>query len=148
MEKKILKCEYTKHWNHFPIIQLQIEKIWQSVPSVDFLPLINKPFKKNLINDIKNNGMHFPIMVVKSNHKELLEAKEKFGEKISMLPFWHNDHDPQSKYEWGVWGGSQRVDVAKILGYTHIDSAVIPSIAKAISLQKTMREPFKEKYYQ
>ena len=92
MAKKILKCEYTKHWNHFPIIQLQIEKIWQSVPAVDFLPLINKPFKKNLINDIKNNGMHFPIMVVKSNHKELLEAKEKFGEKISMLPFWHNDH--------------------------------------------------------
>ena len=92
--------------------------------------------------------MHFPIMVVKSNHKELLEAKEKFGEKISMLPFWHNDHNPQSKYEWGVWGGSQRVDVAKILGYTHIDSAVIPSIAKAISLQKTMREPFKKRYYQ
>ena len=148
MAKKILKCEYTKHWNHFPIIQLQIEKIWQSVPAVDFLPLINKPFKKNLINDIKNNGMHFPIMVVKSNHKELLEAKEKFGEKISMLPFWHNDHNPQSKYEWGVWGGSQRVDVAKILGYTHIDSAVIPSIAKAIILQKTMREPFKKRYYQ
>ena len=87
MVKKILKCEYTKHWNHFPIIQLQIEKIWQSVPAVDFLPLINKPFKKNLINDIKNNGMHFPIMVVKSNHKELLEGKEKFGEKVIIKTF-------------------------------------------------------------
>jgi hypothetical protein len=148
MEKKTLKCKFKNHWNHFKIVELEIEKIWQSVPPVDFLPLINKPFKQNLIHDIKKDGMFYPIMVVKSSHKDLIEAKEKFGEKISMLPFWHNDHNPQSKYQYGVWGGSQRVDVAKLLGYTHIDSAILPSIAKAISLQKTMREKFIQRYYQ
>ena len=148
MEKKTLKCKFKNHWNHFKIVELEIEKIWQSVPPVDFLPLINKPFKQNLIHDIKKDGMFYPIMVVKSSHKDLIEAKEKFGEKISMLPFWHNDHNPQSKYQYGVWGGSQRVDVAKLLGYTHIDSAILPSIAKAISLQKAMREKFIQRYYQ
>ena len=148
MAKKTLKCKFKNHWNHFKIVELEIEKIWQSVPPVDFLPLVNKPFKKNLIHDIKKDGMFYPIMVVKSSHKDLIEAKEKFGEKISMLPFWHNDHNPQSKYQYGVWGGSQRVDVAKLLGYTHIDSAILPSISKAISLQKTMREKFTQRYYQ
>ena len=148
MEKKTLKCTFKNHWNHFKIVELEIKKIWQSGPPVDVLPTINKPFKQNLIHDIKKDGMFYPIMVVKSSHKDLIEAKEKFGEKISMLPFWHNDHNPQSKYQYGVWGGSQRVDVAKILGYTHIDSAILPSIAKAISLQKTMREKFIQRYYQ
>lgn len=148
MAKKVLKCKFENHWNHFPIIELAIVDIWQSVPAVDVLPTINKPFKKNLIDDIRRDGMHFPIMVVKSSHKELLEAKAKWGEKLNVLPFWHNDRNPQSKYQWGVWGGSQRLDVAKTLEYTHIDCAVIPSIAKAIDLQKLMRKPFKERYYQ
>lgn len=149
MAKKTLKCKFKDHWNHFEIIQLPIDDIWQSVPSVNVLPSVpNKPFKKNLIDDIRINGMYFPIMVVKTSHKQLLEAKEKFGEKINVLPFWHNDRNPQSKYQWGVWGGSQRLDVAKLLKFTHIDCAVIPSIAKAITLQKHMRKPFQEKYYQ
>lgn len=148
MAKKILKCKFQNHWNHFEIIELAIEDIWQSVPSVSNLPGVKKPFKQNLVNDIKRDGMYFPIMVVKSSHKELLEAKTKWGEKINVLPFWHNDRNPQSKYQWGVWGGSQRLDVAKILGYTHIDCAVIPSISKAISLQKHMRKPFQKRYYE
>jgi hypothetical protein len=148
MAKKTLKCKFKDHWKHFPIIELEIEKIWQSVPSVETLPGVSKPFKQNLINDIRRDGMHFPIMAVKSSHKDLLEVKAKYEEKLNALPFWHNDHNPQSKYQWGVWGGSQRLDVAKHLGYTHIDSAVIPSIPKAISLQKFMRKPFQTRYYQ
>jgi hypothetical protein len=147
MDKKILKCSFKDHWNHFDIIELAIDDIWQSVPSVDSLPGSAKPFKKNLVSDIQKNGMHFPIMVVHTSHEKLLEAKAKWGEKLNRLPFWHNDLNPQSKYQWSVWGGSQRVDVAKYLGYTHIDSAVLPSIAKAISLQKMMRKPFLERYY-
>ena len=148
MAKKTLKCKFEKHWNHFPIKELKISDIWQSLPSIKFLPTINKPFKENLINDIQKDGMYFPIMVVRSSHKELLEAKEKWRNKINTLPFWHNDRNPQSKYQYGVWGGSQRLDVAKILGYTHIDSAILPSIAKAINLQKEMRKPFEKRYYE
>jgi len=147
-KKKTLKCKFEKHWNHFPIKVLPIEDIWQSVPSVDVLTTHpGKPFKKNLINDIKRDGMYFPIMVVRSSHKTLLEAKQKWGDKLNTLPFWHNDRNPQSKYMWSVWGGSQRLDVAKILGYTHIDCTIIPTIGRAISLQKHMRKPFEKRYY-
>tara|TARA_B110001450_G_scaffold145681_1_gene136156 strand:- start:26 stop:475 length:450 start_codon:yes stop_codon:yes gene_type:complete len=148
MAKKILRCNFKDHWNHFPIIDLKIEDIWQSVPSVDFLPYDNRPFKKNLINDIRKDGMRFPVMVVKTSHKELIEAKEKWEDKINTLPFWHNDRNPQSKYQWSVWGGSQRVDVARTLKYTHIASVVLPSIAKAVSLQKFMRKPYIKRYYE
>ena len=147
MVKKVLRCNFKDHWNHYPIIDLKVEDIWQSVPSIDFLPNDNRPFKKNLINDIRKDGMHFPVMVVKTTHKELLEAKEKWRDKINTLPFWHNDRNPQSKYQWSVWGGSQRVDVARILKYTHIARAVLPSIAKAVSLQKFMRKPYAKRYY-
>jgi hypothetical protein len=147
MAKKILKCAYKEHWKHYPIIELPIADIWQSVPSVNLLPGVQKPFKQNLLSDIKRDGMHFPIMVVKSSHKDLLEVKKKWGDKLSVLPFWHNDLNPQSKYQWGVWGGSQRLDVANYLGYTHIACAELPSINKAISHQKDMRKPFKQRYY-
>ncbi len=145
---KTLKCKFEKHWNHFDIKELKIDAIWPSLSPLDTLPTINKPFKKNLINDIQKDGMYFPIMVVRSSHKELLEAKEKWRNKINTLPFWHNDRNPQSKYQYGVWGGSQRLHVAKILGYTHIDAAILPSIAKAINLQKEMRKPFESRYYE
>tara|TARA_R110002167_G_scaffold9918_2_gene45722 strand:- start:42 stop:488 length:447 start_codon:yes stop_codon:yes gene_type:complete len=147
MPKKILKCAYKEHWKHYPIIELPIAEIWQSVPSVSLIPGVQKPFKQNLIRDIKQCGMHFPVMVVNSSHEDLLEVKKKWGDKLGVLPFWHNDLNPQSKYQWGVWGGSQRLDVAKYLGYTHIDCAEMPSISKAISHQKDMRKPFMKRYY-
>ena len=151
MKKKTLKCKFVKQWNYYPIKELPISEIWQSVPSVDILPTINKPFKKNLINDISRNGMYFPIMCVHTTRKTLIEAVEYFenkGSTMAGLPFWHNDINPHVKRLWSCWGGSQRIDVAKHLGFTHIDCAVLPSIAKAMSHQKEMRKPFKSKYYE
>ena len=147
-KKTILKCQYEKHWKHYPIVVLPVAEIWQSVKSVDVLPSVRrKPFKKNLIEDIKRDGMHFPIMVVHTTHQELLEVKKEYGDRINDLPFWHNDHNPQSKKTWSVWGGSQRLDVARYLGYTHIECAVLPDIKKAISHQKDMRAPYEQRYY-
>ena len=82
MDKKILKCSFKDHWNHFDIIELAIDDIWQSVPSVDSLPGSAIPFKKNLISDIQKNGMHFPIMVVHTSHEKLLEANQEFQEAL------------------------------------------------------------------
>lgn len=144
--EKILKCQYENEWNGFKIITLPIEDIWQSVVSVDTLSN-GKPFKKTLLDDIKNNGMHFPIMVVHTSYSDLLKAKDRWKNKICELPFWHNTPNPENQYIWSVWGGSQRLDVAKRLAYTHIDCVHIPNIDKAISLQKEMRKPFFDKYY-
>ena len=148
--EKILKCSFNKLGNckGYDIIQLPVDDIWQSVPSVDVLPAVpNKPFKKTLIEDIATNGMNFPILVVKTSYKDLMELKQKYGASICELPFWHNNLNPQSKYQWSVWGGSQRLDVAKKLNYTHIDCAILPSVAKAISHQREMRRPYNNKYY-
>ena len=146
MAKKILKCKYDKHWNHYPIKELPLKDLWQSVESIQTLG--KTPFKKLLLEDIAQNGLHFPIMVVHTSHKQLLEAKEMFGKAMANLPFWHNDHNPQSKYQWSIWGGSQRYDIAKHLKFTHVDCAVLPSIKKAISHQKEMRKPYLDKYYE
>lgn len=151
MAKKTLKCKFKDHWNHYPIKELPIDDIWQSVPVVDMIETINKPFKTNLINDIKRDGLYFPIMVCYTTRSVLIEAKEYFenkGATVAGLPFWHNDINPHVKKLWSCWGGSQRLDAAKKLGYTHIDCAVLPSIAKACSHQKEMRKPFNERYYE
>lgn len=145
MEKKTLTCSYPKEWNGYEVIELPIKDIWRSVPIVSHVNGI--PFRQRLAHDLQTQGMHFPIMVVHTTHLELERAKEKWGKKLSDLPFWHNELNKQKKYQWSVWGGSQRLDVAKHLGYTHIHAAVLPNIAKAISLQKVMRAPFTKRYY-
>ena len=146
MGKKILKCKYEKHWNHYPIKELPLKDLWQSVKSIETLGRV--PFRKLLLADIKQIGLHFPLMVVRTSHKDLIEAKETFRDAINNLPFWHNDLNPQSKYQWSIWGGSQRYDIAMHLKFTHIDCAVLPSIKKAISHQKEMRKPYIDKYYE
>jgi len=144
--KKTLKCEYTKKlWDKYPIKELQISEIWATAPKVETLAY--KPFKNNLTEDIKRDGMHFPIMVVNTTGRELIKAKEKWKDQITDLPFWHNDHEAVYKNFWSCWGGSQRLDVAERLGYTHIDCAILPSIAEAIENQKRMRQPFMQRYY-
>ena len=145
MEKKTLTCKYPNGWEGYEVIELAINEIWRSVPIVDKLGGI--PFRQRLAHDLQADGMHFPIMVVNTTHLELERAKEKWGKKLSELPFWYNELSKHKKYQWSVWGGSQRVDIAKYLGYTHIHAAVLPNIAKAISLQKIMRKPFTKRYY-
>ena len=145
--KKILKCKYKKHWKHYQIKELKVDDLWASVPSVSTAPGLSPTFKKDLLEDISKNGLHFPLMVVHTSHKDLLDLKLVWGDKICNLPFWHNDRNPQSKYQWSICGGSQRLDVAKYLKYTHIDCAILPSVKKAMSHQVDMRLPYSEKYY-
>ena len=83
--KKTLKCEYTKELWGYPIKELAISEIWASAPKVDSLAY--KPFKKNLTEDIKRDGMHFPIMVVNTTGRQLIKAKKHWEDKINDLPF-------------------------------------------------------------
>ena len=146
---KTLEC-YNKYlraghlWN-FPIITLPIKDIWKTVKVTKILGRVE--FFETLKNSIAKEGMHFPVMVVHTTHKDLLEAKEKWGDKICELPFWLNDRNPQSKYQWSVWGGTQRLFVAEALGYTHISCLHMPKIAIAIRHQELMRKPFSNLLY-
>ena len=144
-EIKVLKSEYPTEWKWFEVRELPVEDIWQSVPIAE--NIAGKPFYSRVKDDIRANGMHFPIMCVQTDYRGLEEAKEKWGKKINELPFWHNALGKHKKMVWSVWGGSNRLAIAKDLGYTHIDAAIIPTIKQAISLQKHMRKPYNSTYY-
>tara|TARA_B110000444_G_scaffold260288_1_gene306703 strand:+ start:3971 stop:4408 length:438 start_codon:yes stop_codon:yes gene_type:complete len=144
MENRVLKSNFPKEWKGFEVRELQLSDIWPSVPIATTIR--GRPFYESVKDDIARDGMHFPVMAVHSKYDALEKAKEKWGEKISPLPFWHNSLGKNKKWIWGVWGGSNRVRIAQDLGYTHIDAVIIPTIGQAISLQKHMRKPF-DKYY-
>lgn len=144
MENKTLKSNFDKEWEGFEIREVALNELWASVPIA--ITLRGKPFYESVKADIARDGLHFPVMGVYTKLETLEHAKVKWGDKISPLPFWHNALGKNKKWMWSVWGGSNRVEIARDLGYTHIDVAVIPSIGQAISLQKHMRKPF-DKYY-
>jgi len=145
MENKVLKSEFSEDWNGYEVIELPIDDIWTSVPIAE--TVCGKPFYSKVRDDIAREGMHFPIIVVKTTYLKLERAKEKWGKRINDLPFWHNELGKHKKVLWSVWGGSNRLEIARELGYTRIDCAVVPTIAKAVSLQKHMRKPFEDRYY-
>lgn len=135
-----LEPKYTG--NKYPIEQLRVDEIWASVPKaiihngIDFY----EPVKKSIID----SGMDWPIMVVNCARHELKGQKAKWGNKINDLPFWMAE-DLNIKMNV-VWGGSNRLWVARELGYSHIDCAMMPSFESAHALQKTMRETHQQFY--
>ena len=146
MKKRVLESKVIDNWKGYPLITLSVDEIWQSVPSVDTLR--GRPFKGPLREDILENGMKFPILVVEVSYQDLREAKRRYRKKICALPsdkFWGTE-DPNNTKIWSVWGGSQRLTFAKEEGYTHIHCAVIPTIQESISLQRKMRAPFPDLY--
>ena len=148
MKDRILESQIPVEdgWKGYPIIVLPVDEIWQSVPSVETLR--GMPFKDTLKQDILENGMRFPIMVVHTSYADLREAKRRYRKKILELPndqFWGVENSIEKKI-WSVWGGSQRLTFAREEGYTHIHCTVIPNIQESIGLQKEMRRPFPELY--
>lgn len=126
----------------YPVKQLPVDEIWASVPKAIIHHGV--PFYEPVKADIKKNGMVWPIMVVTCTRQELKGQKAKWGNKINDLPFWMADDLNEKMYV--VWGGSNRLWIARELGYTHIDCAMIPNFAEAHNLQKTMRESHPQYY--
>ena len=128
--------------NQYPIKQLPVDEIWASVPRAVIHCGIE--FYEPVKESIKKNGMYWPIMVVNCTRQELKGQKAKWGDKINDLPFWMAE-DLNTRMNV-VWGGSNRLWIARELGYTHIDCAMMPSFNEAHVLQKTMRETHQEFY--
>lgn len=151
MAYKILK---SKHHNStwysdinkvdYDVRVFALKDLWPSVRPVKAMR--GKPFSENLKNDIAKDGLRFPLIMVPVSATDLLDQKSKYGENICDLPFDPND-DLSEIIINVIWGGSQRFSVAKELGYTHVDCAILPNLAAAHRTQRSMRQPFMDRYY-
>ncbi len=57
--------------------------------------------------------------------EELLNPIEVLKHQVSSTPRFGANRVPYKEKEYSVWRGSQRVQAAKQLGYTHIEGIVI-----------------------
>jgi len=146
--------------NKYPIKQLPVDEIWASVPKAE--KHRSKEFYRPVLKDIKANGLKFPIMVVAAPRIKVIKEKNVWKNKLCELPFTYNTRlksdqkteeyyidnvDEHNIIQYVCWGGSQRLRIARELGYTHIDCAMMPSFKIAHNLQKVMRAPYKDRWY-
>ena len=148
--KKILKSKYHDQKyiiindEKFEVKSLPLNECWPSVPRADIHR--NVPFYQPVKESIQKEGMHFPIMVYHATRWEIIEQKKIWQKHIEPLPFDKTDITNHHKKIYVIWGGSNRWHVAKELGYTHIDCALMPSFDKAYGLQKNFRMPYPNLY--
>ena len=130
-------------WNGLPVVQLACSDIWQSVP----IAKVHKGriFYDRILEDIQKNGLKFPLLVVHSTKREVQQQKKIYTNQLNDLPFWHTDNLDEMMYT--VWGGSNRLAIAKQLGYHTVDCVILTDFKKARSMQKLHRAPYQGKYY-
>ncbi|MBN2703882.1 MAG: tetratricopeptide repeat protein [Pontiellaceae bacterium] len=143
--KKILKSQFSgKKWNDYRVISLPIKDLWASVPKAETHK--GKPFYSRLAEDIAQNGLHYPLLVVHATRRELIERMKTCEDTFCELPFDESKGNLNVRL-YVIWGGSNRVRVAEELGFTHVDCVVVESFNRAVELQRTHRKPYTEKYY-
>ncbi len=136
------KFEKSTHGKKYPLIVLDVNDIWVSVPKAEVHQ--GKVFYKPLKEDIAKNGLHNPVLTVHCTRDELKGQKAKWGKHINELPFWLAEDMSEKVYV--AWGGSNRVLIARELGYTHIECTIIPTFIEARNLQKTHRHTHPQYY--
>ena len=97
-------------------------------------------FKDTLKKDIEENGLYFPVLVVTLSHFEISERQAKnerngIGHFHSTRPFWHEESQSKDKFVKCLFGGSQRANLAKEMGYTHIEGIPVSSVKDSYDLQ-------------
>ena len=105
------------------VVVLPIKDLWPSVPKA--IKYKNKEFYGPVMEDIKRNGLNFPLLIVDATRKQLTEQKNKHKDNMCELPF--SEDDDLNVRQYVVWGGSNRVRIAEELGYSHIDCVVFPN---------------------
>lgn len=179
--KKTLKCRY-KNWNGHNVDQYKLDDLWASAEIVETHIRIPKqgtlnlgmgafqnhqknyhninsstkyekfPFKKKLEEDLVENGLKFPIILVKLSYYEIskrqkINEDKGIGHYHSTRPFWHQESQRKDKFKYSIFGGSQRANLAKELGYTHIDAILVPDVDTAYSCQYIQNGEYRDKLY-
>ena len=143
---KVLKSKYHgSQWDKMNVVILPINELWASVPKAE--KHRGKNFYGPVMEDIQQNGLTFPLLVVDATREQIIQQKEKYKENLCDLPF--NEDSDLSKQQYVVWGGSNRVRIAEELGYSHIDCVVFENgdFATPHRKQSLHRKPYKGKFY-
>jgi hypothetical protein len=144
---KILKSRYNDStWNNINVIELKVSDLWASVPIAK--KHRSKEFYEPIKEDIKKNGLHFPLIVVDATRNDILKQKKIYTNRLCALPF-DPDKDDLTVRQYVVWGGSNRWNIANELGYDFVDCVIIENsdFDKARGMQKLHRKPYQGKYY-
>ena len=142
----ILKSKYhNSKWDNMNVVVLPINKLWPSVPKAE--KYRNHDFYGPVMEDIKKNGLNFPLLIVDATREQIVAQKKIHKNNICDLPFSLNDDLTIRQYV--IWGGSNRVRIAEELGYTHIDCVVFPNgdFAKSLQKQRLHRQPYQRQFY-
>ena len=115
-----LYSKFPDSWNKIKTKKLLIADLWQSV-----YPETKKNFLFKVMTSIKLEGLCFPILVVPATYSELFAQKKRYRDAMKDLP------PEYAGIRHIIWGGSNRVEAAKELGYTSIDCSVLEENAFA-----------------
>jgi hypothetical protein len=113
---KILKCKF-EEWEGMQVVEMPLDALFVTVQVA--LPVIDYA---GVMNDIKKNGMKMPIQVVHCTAQELRVQKQHYKNQMLDIPKDYHDSDIM----YAVWGGSNRVDIARKLEYNIVDCVIYP----------------------
>ena len=144
---KTLKSKFNgSQWNGINVTPLKVSDLWPSVPIAK--QHRGKEFYEPIKQDIRKNGLNFPLIVVDATRNDILKQKRKYKNRICPLPFDENKDD-LSVRQYTVWGGSNRWNIANDLGYEYVDCIIVNNadFDRARSMQVLHRKPYQGKYY-
>lgn len=144
---KILKSRYNgSKWNNIDVVELKVSDLWASVPIAKQHK--GKEFYEPIKEDIRKNGLMFPLIVVDAARSDILKQKNIYNDRMCPLPFDRTKDDLAAR-QYTVWGGSNRWNIANELGYDFIDCIVVENadFDKARSMQALHRQPYGGIYY-
>ena len=120
----------------FPVRQLPVDDLWQSV---DIVPAFMDEIKKSLLN----KGLMNPIIVVRLPREDVTEYFAKTRRSLNISGLRDFSTLPYTPIANVVWGGTNRVEAVRQLGFTHIDCVIIPDFETASKIQDTQRSSYK-----
>ena len=144
---KTLKSKFNgSQWNGMNVISLKVSDLWASVPIAKQHK--GREFYEPIKQDIKENGLNFPLIIVDATRRDILKQKRKYKDKLCPLPFNENKDDLNAR-QYTVWGGSNRWNIANELKYDFVDCVIVKDadFDKARSMQSLHREPYGGIYY-
>ena len=111
---------------------MSVDDLWQPVRTVPV-------FVDEVRNSIGEAGLMNPLIVVRTPREDVVRHYRDKHKAISgTLP----KSLPDTPVINTIWGGSNRLDAVKQLGYTHVDCVLIPDFFTAMRVQTEQRNAY------